>query len=53
VNKKRKKPSAFAKIKSGLEDGIAQLQGKLTLRTTTLPMPPPVKSARRKELPRV
>ncbi len=33
--------SVFEQIRAGLEDGIAHSKGKLSLKTTTLPAPPP------------
>ena len=35
------KASFFQRIKKGLEDSIAYSRGQLSLRTTTLPLPPP------------
>src|SRR4051812_45266979 len=39
------KASFFERLKKGLEDSIAYSRGELSLRTTTLPMPPPSVSA--------
>ena len=35
------KMSVFEQIKAGLEDSIAYSRGELSLKTTTLPLPPP------------
>lgn len=41
------KASFFDRIKKGLEDSIAYSRGELSLRTTTLPLPPPPASPKR------
>lgn len=40
------KMSVFEQIKAGLEDSIAHSRGELSLKTTTLPLPPPKAEAR-------
>lgn len=37
--------SVFEQLKTGLQESIAHAKGELTLRTTTLPLPPPAISA--------
>lgn len=44
--KKREKMSVFEQIRAGLEDGIAYSKGQLSLKTTTLPAPPPKAGAK-------
>jgi putative transcriptional regulator len=39
--------SFFERIKKGLEESLAYTRGEITLRTTTLPMPPPAISRRK------
>jgi len=39
--------TVFEQIKLGLQDTLANVRGRLTLRTTTLPAPPPAVSAKR------
>lgn len=41
------KASFFDRIEKGLEDSIAHSRGELSLRTTTLPLPPPPASPKR------
>lgn len=41
MNEKLAKMSVFEQIKTGLEEGIAYWQGRLDLKTTVLPSPPP------------
>src|SRR5690348_13561943 len=37
----------FERVKKGLEESIAYSRGELTLKTTTLPLPPPPASPKR------
>ena len=41
MSNKYKTMSVFEQIKGGLEDSIAYSRGELSLKTTTLPLPPP------------
>ena len=45
MSNRRRKP-IFERLKQGLEEGISETQGKLTLRTIPMPEPPPEISAR-------
>jgi putative transcriptional regulator len=46
MSNKYKTMSVFERIKSGLEDSIAYSRGELSLKTTTLPLPPPKAEAK-------
>jgi hypothetical protein len=39
---KRESTSFFERLKKGMEESIAHSRGELTLKTTTLPQPPPL-----------
>jgi len=41
MSDKFEKMSVFEQLKAGLEDGIAWSKGQISLKTTTLPAPPP------------
>jgi putative transcriptional regulator len=41
MSNKYKTMSVFEQIKAGLDDSIAYSRGELSLKTTTLPLPPP------------
>ena len=45
MSDKYEKMSVFEQIRAGLEDSIAHTRGKLSLKTTVLPAPPPQASA--------
>lgn len=41
MNQDYENMSVFEQIKAGLEDALANVRGELTLKSTTLPSPPP------------
>jgi putative transcriptional regulator len=46
MSNKYKTMSVFERIKAGMEDSIAYSRGELSLKTTTLPLPPPKAAAK-------
>ena len=45
MSEKFEKMSIFEQIRAGLEDSIAWTKGQISLKTTTLPAPPPAATA--------
>jgi putative transcriptional regulator len=45
MSEKFEKMSVFEQIRAGLEDSIAWTKGQISLKTTTLPAPPPAAAA--------